>query len=144
MSWVALRCTDDSSTPTSVGESAHFPPDLASASEHGLVKSAATDNAATQPSDWQQLAATALDNPDPALRLEAAHQLGELGDALSMQILEHALYDPDKRVRIAAIDALSLNLGSDTQDILVRAQANDDVKIRNLAYDLLEELRAEN
>jgi HEAT repeat protein len=97
----------------------------------------------TEAQGWNKIAAMALDDPDPALRLEAAHRLGEIGDALSMQVLEQALYDPDRRVRTAAIDALSVNLSLDIQDILVRALANKDARVRNLAHDLLEELRAQ-
>jgi HEAT repeat protein len=96
--------------------------------------------AAAADSGWMSLAGAALDDLDPAVRLESAHLLGERGDLLSLQILEQALYDSDRRVRAVAMDALSENLGVGIQDILVRALAHQDPQIRNLARDLLDDI----
>jgi hypothetical protein len=88
------------------------------------------------------LVETALHHPDPAVRLEATYRLGELGDALSLMALEQTLQDEDRRVRRVAIDVLSVNPSRAVADLLIRAQANDDPRVRNLAHEVLQDLRS--
>ena len=115
-----------------------------------LSQSAAASEASPPPVVAQQipaedtdpllLAGKALDDEDPAVRLEAAHELGELGDGVSLQVLEQLLYDSQPKVRAAAMDALSMRISPPMQDILLRALNHEDSRIRSLAGELLEEL----
>jgi HEAT repeats len=86
------------------------------------------------------IAAAALDSTDPAVRLEAAHVLGERGDPISLAVLEQVLYDPERRVRAAAMDALSMRPTPGIIDTLARTMSHPDPRVRNLAHELREEL----
>jgi hypothetical protein len=106
------------------------------------VQQSQLTEAATTPADpWMQLVGTALDAADANLRLEAAHELGERADVVSLQVLEQLLYDSQRKVRVAAMDALALRPSLEIQDILVRAIPHPDPRIRSLAQEALEELR---
>lgn len=94
------------------------------------------------PGGVMPLASVALDDASAAVRLEAAHELGERGDAISVQVLEQVLYDSDRRVRITAMDALSMQPTLTTLDIVTRALAHPDPRVRDLAQQLREELLA--
>jgi HEAT repeat protein len=142
--WAVARCSAAGSGPAELPEVSTSNLELGSVFAHASAVATIRVHAEAELSAWHGIVASALDHPDPAVRLEAISRLGEAGDLLSLQVLEHALYDTERRVRAAAIDALSMNLSLGIQDILLRALANDDGRIRNLAYDLLEELRAEN
>jgi hypothetical protein len=90
---------------------------------------------------WMRLVGAALDAADANVRLEAAHELGERADPVSLQVLEQLLYDPQRKVRVAAMDALALRPSLEIQDILIRAIPHPDPRIRSLAQEALQELR---
>jgi hypothetical protein len=131
------------SVPTTIREVPDVTPDPpATINGADSPRKPSSDNADDKQNDWMTLASLALDSPNPVIRLESAHNLGELNDLRSVQVLEQALHDPDHRVRHAAIDALSMQPSLQTQDVLTRAQTHDDPRVRSLAQELLEELRA--
>jgi hypothetical protein len=90
---------------------------------------------------WAPLAQAAAGDAHPPVRAEALYGLGELGDPMSVQVLEDSLRDPDPDVRQAAIDALSLVDGELAAQALARALGNDDPAVRAAARDALGDLR---
>ncbi len=118
------------------------PPSLTRRNPTGSTVVAPFSTASLSPTEgWQALAQVALDAPTAAERAEAAFALGELGSPLALQVLEHALYDPDSRVRRSAMDALSLNRDPVLFGVLTRSLSAEDRSIAVFSEELLAELR---
>jgi HEAT repeat protein len=87
------------------------------------------------------LAITAMQDPAPAVRVEALYALESLRAESQLAAFGHALDDPDKDVRKAAISALE-ELGGDASiELLEVALSDRDPAIRAAAAEALADLR---
>jgi hypothetical protein len=83
------------------------------------------------------LAITAMQDPAPAVRVEALYALGSLRAESQLAAFRHALDDPDKDVRKAAISALE-ELGRDAStELLMVALSDRDAAIAAAAAEAL-------
>ena len=90
---------------------------------------------------WAPTLLKELQSPNPAMRYEAAHAVGELGERANVPALIPLLDDADLEVQLAAIWALG-QLGGRvaTQALQLRAQ-DDDEAIREAVDEALTEIR---
>jgi HEAT repeat protein len=90
---------------------------------------------------WAPLLLKELQSNEPAMRYEAAHAVGELGEQANVPALLPLLDDPDLEVQLAAIWALG-QLGGRVamQELQMRSEDDDDA-IREAVDDALTEIR---
>ena len=87
------------------------------------------------------LAITAMQDPAPAVRVEALYALGSLRAESQLAAFRHALDDPDKDVRKAAISALEELGGSASAELLRVALSDRDAAVRAAAAEALADFR---
>jgi HEAT repeat protein len=90
---------------------------------------------------WAPLLLKELQSKEPAMRYEAAHAVGELGERANVPALLPLLDDADLEVQLAAIWALG-QLGGRVamQELQMRSEDDDDA-IREAVDDALTEIR---
>jgi hypothetical protein len=88
------------------------------------------------------LAVTAMQDPAPAVRVEALHALELLHAESQLAAFRHALDDPDKDVRKAAIDALAELEGNASTELLRVALSDRDPAIAAAAAEALADFRS--
>lgn len=76
-----------------------------------------------------------LDNPDSAVRFEAARAIGLIGSSESVGHIADAVYDDDDEVALAAVDALASIGGMEANDVLDEAFSDRDLKHLHAAIE---------
>ena len=87
------------------------------------------------------LAITAMQDPAPAVRVEALYALGSLRAESQLATFRHALDDPDKDVRNAAISALEELGGNASTELLTVALSDREAAVRAAAAEALADIR---
>ena len=87
------------------------------------------------------LAITAMQDPAPAVRVEALYALGSLRAESQLATFRHALDDPDKDVRQAAISAIEELGGNAAAELLRVALSDRDASIAAAAAEALGEFK---
>lgn len=90
---------------------------------------------------WRELLAIELDNPNPALRYEAARACGELETSQAVpRLAEMAFNDPDREVQSAAVWALACIGGREARAALEACYASDDELLSQAAGEALDHM----
>jgi HEAT repeat protein len=87
------------------------------------------------------LVITAMQDPAPAVRVEALYALGSLRAESQLATFRHALDDPDKDVRSAAISALEELGGNASAELLRVALSDRDAAVAAAAAEALADFR---
>jgi HEAT repeat protein len=90
---------------------------------------------------WRTLLSEELNNPNPALRFEAARSCGELEVSRAVpRLIEMVFDEPDREVQQAAVWALGLIGGSEAREALETCYLSDDEVLSQAAADALDEM----
>ncbi len=112
--------------------------------ERDLPAAALNERAARVASDEGQPAlASALSDPDPAVRRLALRTVGELSDERATRVLTEVLHDPDPSVRCAAAAAASRSRASGVVFSLILALDDPDPDVRAASLLAIEEITGE-
>jgi HEAT repeat protein len=87
------------------------------------------------------LAVTAMQDPAPAVRIEALYSLESLRAEFQLAAFRHALDDSDKDVRKTAVSALEELGGDASTELLWVALGDRDAAVRAAAADALTDVR---
>jgi len=102
------------------------------------------DRAARVAADEGQPAlASALSDPDPAVRRLAMRTVGELSDERATRVLTEVLHDPDASVRCAAAAAAARSRASGVVFSLILALDDPDADVRAASLLAIEEITGE-
>jgi HEAT repeat protein len=109
-----------------------------SSNEQGLKCSAVFAMGRTVDESWLPVILEEMDNPDAAMRYEAANASGELGEEDAIPRLAELLDDSDSQVQVAAIHALACIGGISAKKLLRKCAKSDDDSLREMAEEALE------
>lgn len=89
---------------------------------------------------WRETVLSELNNPNPAMRYEAARACGELEHGEAVSSLIELIEDPDREVQEAAIWALGQIGGGEARWVLQACCQSEDDVVREVAEEALAEL----
>jgi HEAT repeat protein len=112
---------------------------VVSAAQRATVKPTSAESDKEAPATVPQLEML-HESTDPDVRRELLYLIADAGEAEDAAVIGQSLYDPDSRVRKAAVEALTGIGGQSSADWMLVALGDPDPRIRRTAVEALGEI----